>query len=71
MLWKLPGRCPPAAEFQQTVRSAAVGIYPLQSGTVLHADCLPGFERSMLLGYVHLTPAQIGDGFARIAQALA
>jgi GntR family transcriptional regulator/MocR family aminotransferase len=71
MLWNLPARCPSAAEFQQTVRSAGVGIYPLQSGTVLHADFLPGFERSMLLGYVHLTPAQIGDGFARIAQALA
>ena len=28
-------------------------------------------ERRVLLGYVHLTPAQINEGFARIANALA
>jgi GntR family transcriptional regulator/MocR family aminotransferase len=70
MLWELPGECPSAAELQQTARGAGVGIHPLQSGTVLHADSLPGFERRVLLGYVHLTPSQIDEGFARIANAL-
>jgi len=70
MLWELPSQCPPAAELQQTARGAGVGIHPLRSGTVLHEDALPGFERRVLLGYVHLTPAQIDQGFARIADAL-
>jgi hypothetical protein len=38
---------------------------------VLHEDSFPGFERRVLLGYVHLTPAQIDEGFARIAGELA
>jgi GntR family transcriptional regulator/MocR family aminotransferase len=71
MLWELPARCPPAADLRQTARGAGVGIHPLQSGTVLHENLLPGFERRVLLGYVHLTPPQIEEGFARIANALA
>ena len=71
MLWELPGHYPPAMEFQQLARGVGIGIHPLHSGTVLHGDSLPGFERRVLLGYVHLTPAQINEGFARMANALA
>jgi GntR family transcriptional regulator / MocR family aminotransferase len=70
MLWELPSECPSAAELQQVARGAGLGIHPLQSGTVLHADSLPEFERRVLLGYVHLTLSQIDEGFARIANAL-
>ena len=71
MLWELPTACPPALELEQKARAAGVGIHPLQSRTVLHEDALPGFQRRVLLGYVHLTPDQIEEGFARIANALA
>ena len=71
MLWELPGHCPPAIELQQLARGVGIGLHPLHSGTVLHGDSLPGFERRVLLGYVHLTAAQINEGFARIANALA
>jgi GntR family transcriptional regulator/MocR family aminotransferase len=71
MLWELPGQCPTAAELQQVARGAGISIHPLQTGTVLYAESLAAFERRVLLGYVHLTPAQIEEGFARIASALA
>jgi GntR family transcriptional regulator/MocR family aminotransferase len=71
MLWRLPDGSPPALELRQKARHAGVGIHPLESGTVLHEDSFPGFERRVLLGYVHLTPAQIDEGFARIAGELA
>jgi GntR family transcriptional regulator/MocR family aminotransferase len=70
MLWTLPDQCPPAAEFQQIARAAGVGVHPLRSGPVLYEDALSGFERRVVLGYVHLAPAQIDDGFARAADAL-
>jgi DNA-binding transcriptional MocR family regulator len=71
MRWELPEQFPPAEELARIARSAGVGIHPLRSGTVLHGEALIGFERRVLLGYVHLTPAQIHEGFARIAGAIA
>jgi GntR family transcriptional regulator / MocR family aminotransferase len=71
MLWQLPDWSPPALELKQKARNGGIGIHPLESGTVLHEDSLPGYERRVLLGYVHLTPAQIDEGFARIASELA
>jgi GntR family transcriptional regulator / MocR family aminotransferase len=71
MLWELPSGCPPSMELQKMARAAGVGIHPLQSGTVLYAESLPGFDRCVLLGYVHLTPPQIDEGFARITNVLA
>jgi GntR family transcriptional regulator / MocR family aminotransferase len=70
LLWALPSHCPTAGELQQMARAVGVGIHPLRSETVLFEEALPGFERRVLLGYVHLTPAQIGDGFSRLANAL-
>ena len=70
MLWQLSSECPPAVELQKAARAVGVGIHPLGSGAVCYADRLSGFERRVLLGYVHLTPVQIDAGFARIANAL-
>jgi GntR family transcriptional regulator/MocR family aminotransferase len=71
MLWTLPDHCPSAAQLQQVARSVGVGIHPLNSGSVLYGDLLPGFERHALLGYVHLNPAEIEEGIELIAGALA
>lgn len=71
MLWQLSPTLPPAADLQEIARSAGVGIHPLRSGTVLHEEAVVGFDHRVLLGYVHLTPAQIDEGFARMAGALA
>jgi GntR family transcriptional regulator/MocR family aminotransferase len=71
MLWSLPDHCPTAAQLQQVARSVGVGIHPLHSATVLYGELLPGYERHVLLGYVHLKPAQIEEGFSVIATALA
>ena len=71
MLWALPSRCPGAAQLQHVARSVGVGMHPLQSGAVLYGESQPDFERRVLLGYVHLKPAQIEEGFNLIASALA
>jgi GntR family transcriptional regulator/MocR family aminotransferase len=71
VLWALPDDCPNAVQLQQLARSVGVGIHPLDSGTVLYADSLARSDRQVLLGYVHLKPAQIQEGFALIAGALA
>ena len=71
MLWQLPQELPSAVELQQIARGAGVGIHPLRSGAVLYEEALADYERRVLLGYVHLTPTQIDEGFARIAGALA
>jgi len=71
MLWKLPNHCANAAQLQQAVRIEGIGIYPLSAETVSHEEALSGFERQVLLGYVHLKPAQIEEGFSIIASASA
>jgi GntR family transcriptional regulator / MocR family aminotransferase len=71
MLWTLPATCPPASDLQRLARRAEVGLHPLQAGTVLYADILPGYEHRILLGYVHLQPERIEEGFGRIADILA
>ncbi|MBR0899011.1 PLP-dependent aminotransferase family protein [Bradyrhizobium tropiciagri] len=70
MLWSLPDPLPPAAELQAIARGVGVGVHGLRSAAVLHEGMLPDHERKVLLGYVHLTPTQIDDGFTRIAGAL-
>ena len=71
MLWKLARELPSAAEFQEIARRVGIGIHPLRSGSVLYEEALAGYERRVLLGYVHLTPTQIDEGLTRIAVALA
>jgi GntR family transcriptional regulator/MocR family aminotransferase len=71
MLWALPDQYPSAAQLRQVASSVGVGIHPLRSETVLYEESLPDFERHVLLGYVHLKPAQIEEGFTLLASARA
>ncbi|WP_426437111.1 PLP-dependent aminotransferase family protein [Bradyrhizobium genosp. P] len=71
MLWSLPDQLPDATELKAIARSAGVGVHGLRSEAVLHEEMLDNHERRVLLGYVHLTPTQIDEGFTRMAGALA
>ncbi|WP_429818987.1 PLP-dependent aminotransferase family protein [Ensifer sp. B1-9] len=70
MLWSPPDSLPNAAELEALARTVGVGLHGLPSGAVLHENMLADHERKILLGYVHLTPTQIEDGFIRLAGAL-
>lgn len=70
MLWSLPNSLPHASELQAMARGVGIGLHGLRSGAVLHEGVLADHERKILLGYVHLKPTQIEDGFTRIADAL-
>jgi GntR family transcriptional regulator / MocR family aminotransferase len=71
MLLELTEELPSAAELQRIARSTGVGIYPLRSGGVLYEEAVAGFERRVLLGYVHLSPTQTDEGLTRVASAVA
>ena len=69
MLWQIPTRVRSAKDLARHARSVGVGLHPLEEGAVHFHRTLPHAERSILLGYVHLTEAQISDAMARIAMA--
>jgi GntR family transcriptional regulator/MocR family aminotransferase len=47
-----------------------VGIYALKDTPAWLVEHFPNHDRSLLVGYTHLTEAQIASGMARVAQAL-
>jgi len=67
----LPDDVPTAVHLKHGARRFGVGLHPLEEGVVLYHQALPASERSVVLGYVHLNEAQIEDGMARIAKAIA
>jgi GntR family transcriptional regulator / MocR family aminotransferase len=71
VLVRLPDDAPDAATLQQSARALGVGVYPLADSPVWFHEQLPGHERCLMLGYAHLTEAQIGHGIARLGQAVA
>jgi GntR family transcriptional regulator/MocR family aminotransferase len=73
LLWNLPPGVPEAHTLEALARRARVGIYPLDAAGVAASDdrasaALMG--RAVLLGYASLTPRQIGDGVARLSDAV-
>ena len=70
MLWRLPEALGKAMDLQRRARAIGVGLHPLEEGAVLHHHAFPDSDRNVVMGYTHLTEAQIADGLARIAGAL-
>ena len=66
----LPPTAPPAREVQRAAREVGVGIYPLEDSPAWLFQHMPDHQHSFVLGYTHLTEAQIGDGIARLASAI-
>jgi GntR family transcriptional regulator / MocR family aminotransferase len=66
----LPRHGPPAREVQRAAREVGVGIYPLEDSPAWLFQHMPDHERSLVLGYTHLTEGQIRDGIALLASAI-
>jgi GntR family transcriptional regulator/MocR family aminotransferase len=66
----LPRNAPPGREVQRAAREVGVGVYPLDDSPAWLFQHMRDHERSLLLGYTHLTEAQIGDGIALLAGAI-
>jgi len=70
MLWRLPEALGKAMDLQRHARTIGVGLHPLEEGAVLHHQVFPNSDRNVVMGYTHLTEAQIADGLAKIAGAI-
>ena len=68
VLWRIPEHAGTAAELQRCARSVGVGLHPLDQAAVLFHHALDDGERSMVLGYTHLSEGQIAEGIARVAK---
>ena len=66
----LPRNAPSGREVQRAAREVGVGVYPLDDSAAWLFQHMRDHERSLLLGYTHLTEAQIGDGIALLAGAI-
>ena len=66
----LPPDAPPARQVQRAAREAGVGVYPLEDSPAWLFQHMRRHEHALLLGYAHLTEAQIGEGIARLASAI-
>ena len=67
---QFPDDAPTASEWRAAAQSVGVGIHPLADSACWLHEHLPGFERTVLLGYSHLNESQIDAGIARLAQCV-
>ncbi|MBA3588244.1 PLP-dependent aminotransferase family protein [Methylibium sp.] len=67
----LPAGAPRAALVQQACRALGVGVYPLADSPAWLYEHLADHERGLLMGYTHLSEAQIRRGIAVLGTALA
>lgn len=67
----LPPGAPAAATVQRGCRELGVGVYPLADSPCWFYEHRADHERSLLVGYTHLSEAQIAHGIARLGTALA
>ncbi|MDZ5460591.1 MocR-like pyridoxine biosynthesis transcription factor PdxR [Azohydromonas lata] len=67
---QFPDDAPTAAEWRAAGAAVGIGLHPLEGSACSHYEHLPGFERTVLMGYAHLDETQIRDGVARLAQAV-
>ena len=70
VLLTLPPEAPSAAQVQQAARALGVGIYALKDTPAWLIEDFPNHDRSLLVGYTHLTETQIASGLARVGRAL-
>jgi GntR family transcriptional regulator/MocR family aminotransferase len=70
VFWQLPPGVPDAATVEALGRRVRVGVYSLDSGNVYHTGSGALSRRGLILGYAALTPKQIGQGIARLSDAV-
>jgi GntR family transcriptional regulator/MocR family aminotransferase len=66
----LPPGSPPAAKVQEAARKQGVGVYCLADSPAWFYEHLDGHQRSLLLGYAHLSEDQIFQGVELLGRAL-
>ncbi len=64
---QFPDDAPTALEWRAAAGAVGVGIHPLSDSSAWLYEHLPGFDRTLLVGYAHLSEAQIATGIARLA----
>ena len=69
LLWKIPKTIGSAAQLQSKARKMGIGLHPLAEGAVLFPQACADSDYNIVIGYTHLTEAQIEDGIATIAKA--
>jgi GntR family transcriptional regulator/MocR family aminotransferase len=67
----LPPGAPAAADLQRACRARGVGLYPLADSPAWLYEHQYGHERSLLLGYTHLTETQIRRGIEVLGSVIA
>ena len=70
IFWQLPPGVPDAATVEALGRRVRVGVYSLDCGSVHHTGPGALTRRGLMLGYAALTPKQIGQGIARLSDAV-
>ena len=68
MLWRLPPDGPPAVHLEAVARSVGIGLHTLDDSAIFGHE-LAGWERCIVLGYAHLSEAQIAEGLRKISDA--
>ena len=66
----LPSEAPSAEEVQRACRGRNVGVYPLTDSPAWLYEHIPESERILLMGYTHLSEAQIRQGIATLGSVL-
>lgn len=70
MLWRVPEKFGSALSLQKKAQRLGVGLHPIEEGAVLFHHAFPFSEQNVVLGYTHLTEAQIEEGVSRIGKAV-
>jgi GntR family transcriptional regulator/MocR family aminotransferase len=70
VLLTLPPEAPTASAVQQAALALGVGVQPLADSPAWFVEHLDNADRCLLLGYTHLTEAQIEQGIAGLGRAV-
>lgn len=70
LVWRIPDGFPDAAEIEACALQGGVGVYAMSTGAALQFGAIDDSRRYLVLGYAALTPREIEQGIARLAQIL-
>lgn len=70
LTWRIPDRYPHAEEIERLAVLEGVGVYALSTGAALQFGTTEESRRYLVLGYAALTPREIEQGIARLAECL-
>ncbi|MEQ1715689.1 MAG: PLP-dependent aminotransferase family protein [Hyphomicrobium sp.] len=70
LVWRIPDDFPDAAEIEAIALQGGVGVYAMSTGAALQFGAIDHSRRYLVLGYAALTPREIEQGIARLAQIL-